>query len=113
MLRRPQSFCRKGLRAAVATSPLKPSGFATTSTAGSRSGLASYAAARRAKHTTSSSPQPRALGRKVSDEFTVPFCRLHRRELHRYGDEASWWVNVDLLPIALELWQRSKSTALS
>jgi hypothetical protein len=34
--------------------------------------------------------QPRALGRKVSDEYTVPLCRLHHRELHRYGDEASW-----------------------
>ncbi len=34
--------------------------------------------------------QPRALGRKVSDEYTVPVCRLHHRELHRYGDEASW-----------------------
>jgi ERF superfamily len=54
--------------------------------------------------------QPRALNRKVSDEYTVPVCRLHHRELHRYGDEASWWaaVNVDPLPIALELWRRSK-----
>jgi hypothetical protein len=31
-----------------------------------------------------------ALGRKVSDEFTVPLCRLHHSELHRYGDEVSW-----------------------
>ena len=53
--------------------------------------------------------QPRAIGRKVRDEYTVPVCRLHHRELHRYGDEASWWVgvNVDPLPIALELWRRS------
>jgi hypothetical protein len=53
--------------------------------------------------------QTRALGRKVSDEFTVPVCRLHHREIHRYGDEASWWagVNVDPVPIALELWRRS------
>ena len=50
--------------------------------------------------------QPRALGRKVSDEYTVPVCRLHHRELHRYGDEASWWaaVSIDPLPIALSLW---------
>jgi hypothetical protein len=55
--------------------------------------------------------QPRALSRKVSDEYTVPVCRLHHRELHRYGDEASWWagVNVDPLPIARELWTRSRS----
>ena len=53
--------------------------------------------------------QPRALGRKVSDEFTVPVCRLHHRELHDYGDEASWWaaVSIDPVPIALELWRRS------
>jgi hypothetical protein len=55
--------------------------------------------------------QPRALNRKVSDEYTVPVCRLHHRELHRYGDEASWWagVNIDPLSIALELWRRSRS----
>jgi hypothetical protein len=55
--------------------------------------------------------QPRALGRKVSDEYTVPVCRLHHRELHRYGDEASWWaaVNIDPLPIALELWKRCRA----
>jgi hypothetical protein len=33
--------------------------------------------------------QPRALRRKVSDEYTVPVCRVHHRDLHRYGDEAS------------------------
>jgi hypothetical protein len=56
--------------------------------------------------------QPRALGRKVSDEYTVPVCRLHHRELHRYGDEASWWASasIDPLPIALELWMRSRSS---
>jgi hypothetical protein len=53
--------------------------------------------------------QPRALGRKVSDEYTVPVCRLHHRELHDYGDEASWWAaaSIDPLPIVLELWRRS------
>jgi hypothetical protein len=55
--------------------------------------------------------QPRALGRKVSDEYTVPVCRLHHRDLHTYGDEASWWaaVSIDPLPIALQLWQKSRS----
>jgi ERF superfamily protein len=33
--------------------------------------------------------QPRALGLKVSDEFIVPVCRVHHRELHRQGDEAA------------------------
>jgi ERF superfamily len=55
--------------------------------------------------------QPRALGRKVSDEYTVPVCRLHHRELHGYGYEASWWagVSIDPLPIALELWRSSRT----
>jgi ERF superfamily len=51
--------------------------------------------------------QPRALGRKVSDEFTIPVCRLHHRELHRHGDEAAWWagVKIDPVPVALALWR--------
>jgi hypothetical protein len=53
--------------------------------------------------------QPRALGRRVSDEFTVPVCRIHHRELHRSGDEAAWWqkLNIDPLPVALRLWQHT------
>src|SRR6478735_4789034 len=55
--------------------------------------------------------QPRALGRRVSDEFIVPVCRLHHRELHRSGDEAAWWrgLNIDPLPVALKLWQQTRS----
>ena len=55
--------------------------------------------------------QPCALGRKVSDEYTVPVCRLHHRHLHTYGDEASWWaaVSIDPLPVALHLWRKSRS----
>jgi hypothetical protein len=55
--------------------------------------------------------QPRALARKVSDEYTVPICRVHHHDLHGYGDEASWWagVGIDPLPIALELWRSSQS----
>jgi hypothetical protein len=50
--------------------------------------------------------QGRALGRKVSDEFTVPLCRSHHRELHRRGDERIWWqqVNIDPLLTASALW---------
>jgi hypothetical protein len=53
--------------------------------------------------------QPRSLGRKVSDEFTVPLCRKHHRELHRHGNEANWWANIQVapIPIAQELWERS------
>jgi hypothetical protein len=43
--------------------------------------------------------QPRAFGRKVSDEFTVPLCNLHHRELHHHGNERSWWVEKKINPI--------------
>jgi hypothetical protein len=54
--------------------------------------------------------QPRALGRRVSDEFTVPLCRTHHRALHRRGDEAAWWASVNLDPaiLAERLWQQSR-----
>jgi hypothetical protein len=50
--------------------------------------------------------QNRALGRKVSDEFTVPLCRGHHRELHRHGDEVGWWLELGLNPTstARALW---------
>ena len=44
--------------------------------------------------------QSRALGRKVSDEFTVPLCRGHHREVHRHGDEAKWWSRAGIDPNA-------------
>src|SRR6516165_12824257 len=49
------------------------------------------------------------MGRKVSDKFTVPICRLHHRELHRRGNERAWWKNqgIDPLPIAASLWDRT------
>jgi hypothetical protein len=54
--------------------------------------------------------QPRSLGRKVSDEFTVPLCRQHHRELHRHGNEANWWANMQVapIPVAKELWEQSQ-----
>jgi hypothetical protein len=50
--------------------------------------------------------QSSALGRKVSDEFTVPLCRGHHREVHRCGDEPVWWLKVRINPMvkARELW---------
>ena len=55
--------------------------------------------------------QPRALGRRVSDEFIVPVCRVHHRELHRSGNEVAWWrkLNIDPIPIALRLWQQTRT----
>jgi hypothetical protein len=54
--------------------------------------------------------QPRALGNRVSDEFTIPVCRIHHRELHRHGDEAAWWgkLSIDPVPVALKLWQHTR-----
>jgi hypothetical protein len=43
--------------------------------------------------------QSRALGRKVSDEFTVPLCRGHHREVHRHGDETAWWQKAGIDPM--------------
>jgi hypothetical protein len=43
--------------------------------------------------------QPRALGRKVSDEYTVPLCRDHHQALHRQGNEIAWWANVNIAPL--------------
>ena len=53
--------------------------------------------------------QGAALGRKVSDEFTVPLCRGHHREVHRCGDEPVWWLKVRINPMvkARELWLKT------
>jgi hypothetical protein len=53
--------------------------------------------------------QPRAMSRKVSDEFTVPVCRKHHRELHQEGNEAAWWhdMGIDPLAVARDLWLES------
>ena len=43
--------------------------------------------------------QPRALGRKVSDEWVVPLCATHHRALHGVGDEQQWWKERGIDPI--------------
>src|SRR6266508_2773514 len=54
--------------------------------------------------------QPRALGRKVSDEFAVPLCRSHHRAVHRAGDEQAWWKAAGINPIevARQLWRQTR-----
>jgi hypothetical protein len=51
--------------------------------------------------------QPRAVGMKVSDEFTVPLCRGH--QLHQAGNEKAWWEDLDInaLEIAKDPWKES------
>jgi hypothetical protein len=54
--------------------------------------------------------QPRALGRKVSDEFAVPLCRIHHRLVHRVGNEAAWWMEAGIDPVkaARKLWRQTR-----
>ena len=54
--------------------------------------------------------QPRAMGRKNSDEFVVPICRTHHRQNHQVGDEVAWWKRsgIDPLPVANRLWAISR-----
>jgi hypothetical protein len=46
--------------------------------------------------------QPRALGRKASDEFAVP--------VHRPGDEQAWWkaAGIDPVKVARQLWRQTR-----
>jgi hypothetical protein len=57
--------------------------------------------------------EQRAMGRRVSDRFTVPICRLHHRELHRRGNERAWWESqgIDPLPVAAKLWAKTHAFA--
>jgi ERF superfamily len=56
--------------------------------------------------------QPRALGRKVSDEFVVPICRTHHRAVHRSGNEQAWWksVGIEPLKVARKLWRQTRQS---
>ena len=54
--------------------------------------------------------QPRAMGRKVSDEYAVPLCRAHHRDNHRFGDERAWWSKafIDPIEVSQKLWAMSR-----
>jgi hypothetical protein len=54
--------------------------------------------------------QPRALGRKASDEFAVPLCRVHHRAVHRARDERAWWqaAGIDPIKMARKLWKDTR-----
>jgi hypothetical protein len=57
--------------------------------------------------------QPRALEAKVSDEFTVPLCRIHHRDLHLRMDEPAWWEEhkIDAPEAAQRFWARTRNTS--
>jgi hypothetical protein len=59
--------------------------------------------------------QPRALGLKVSDEFTVPLCRGHHRQLHQAGNEVAWWetLKINALEAAKHLWEQTHPSSVS
>src|SRR5260221_2296500 len=54
--------------------------------------------------------QPRALGRKSSDEFVVPLCRSHHRAVHRASNEQKWGqaAGIDPIKIAWKLWRQTR-----
>jgi ERF superfamily protein len=54
--------------------------------------------------------QPRALGRKASDEFAIPLCRSHHRAVHRARDERAWWreAGIDPVKVARRLWKATR-----
>jgi hypothetical protein len=59
--------------------------------------------------------QPRAIGLKVSDEFTVPLCRGHHRQLHQAGNEVAWWdtLKINALETAKHLWGQTHPSSVS
>jgi hypothetical protein len=55
--------------------------------------------------------QPRAMGLKVSDEFTLPLCAGHHDSVHQTGDERAWWARhgiIEPLKYAARLWTASR-----
>jgi hypothetical protein len=54
--------------------------------------------------------QPRALGRKPSDEFAVPLCRVHHGAAHHAGNERAWWrqIGIDPIKVARRLWEATR-----
>lgn len=54
--------------------------------------------------------QPRGLSIKSSDEYTVPLCRAHHRQLHANGDEEAWWRDrgIDAVAFSECLWREHR-----
>ncbi|HYL33447.1 MAG TPA: Rad52/Rad22 family DNA repair protein [Stellaceae bacterium] len=57
--------------------------------------------------------QPRSLGSKPSDEWTVPLCPIHHRSLHDASREEEWWQakGIDAKAEAERLWQTTHAPA--
>lgn len=59
--------------------------------------------------------EPRAMSRKVGDQWTVPLCAIHHRSIHAAGDEKRWWQTQkqDPLVVAEQLWRTSQNLMAS
>lgn len=53
--------------------------------------------------------QPKARGLKSGDQFAVPLCDFHHRQLHDRGDERAWWeqFGIDPMKLAEDFWNQS------
>src|SRR5215470_9578420 len=56
--------------------------------------------------------QSKGIGLKVSDEFVIPLCAIHHRQLHETTKEREWWQErkIDPLTIAAALWRESQKS---
>jgi hypothetical protein len=47
----------------------------------------------------------------LSDEFTVPLCRGHHRQLHQEGNEIAWWqgLKINALELARNFWEQTRA----
>lgn len=44
--------------------------------------------------------QPRAMGKKTGDQYTVPLCHGHHMELHESPmPERTWWALIGIDPL--------------
>lgn len=52
--------------------------------------------------------QPNGMAMKVGDNWCVPLCHSCHMELHRFGDEKSWWdlQGTDPLKWAVRNWEK-------
>tara|TARA_B100000674_G_C37944778_1_gene964376 strand:+ start:105 stop:401 length:297 start_codon:yes stop_codon:yes gene_type:complete len=52
--------------------------------------------------------EPKAMAKKVGDNWCVPLCHKHHMELHAHGKETQWWAlqGVDPMDWAKKNWKR-------
>ena len=96
--------------------PPRPSGCATRTIANTWLGSRAWSAVgRRPTLIISVSPSRGRWDARSATSSPFRYYEVHHRELHRHGDEASWWqsIKLDPLPIARRLWQRERLSGLT